>query len=202
MYANMKGWSYTLWDESMVADVMKEKYPHMLEEYDALPHAIQKVDLAKYIIADAFGGVVSDLDVIPAAHLDNIVSAPCTFDWCSRAHVIANDFFYTDIGLPGIFEYFSTNLARIKSIPVYKMWKMRFIFQTTGPDFFTRYLKKSGLNHNAKRLSSREFLDRKEKSRNILNPDAKLNIVHHLSWRPHVLLDANEGDTSSSVPSK
>ena len=87
MYANMKGWSYTLWDESMVAIVLKDKYPHMLDEYNALPHAIQKVDLAKYITADAVGAVVSDLDVVPATHVDNIVPTPCAFDWCSRARL-------------------------------------------------------------------------------------------------------------------
>ena len=87
----------------MVAGVIKEKFPHVFDEYNALPHAIQKVDLAKYIIADAIGGVVADLDVIPSTHLDNIVSSPCMFDRCSRANIIANDFFYTEIGLPGIF---------------------------------------------------------------------------------------------------
>ena len=117
-FQDMKGWSYKLWDENMVADVIKKKYPHILDTYNALPHTIQQVDLAKYIIADACGGIISDLDVIPLTHVDNIVFSPCIFDRCSRAHITANDFFYTEIGLPGIFEYFSTNLARIKSIPV------------------------------------------------------------------------------------
>ena len=188
-FKNMEGWSYTLWDESMVADAIKQKYPHVFDEYNALPHAIQKVDLAKYIIADAFGGVVADLDVIPSTHLENIVSSPCTFDRCSRANVVANDFFYTEIGLPGIFEYFSTNLARVKSIPVYKIWKMRFIFQTTGPDFFTRYLKKAGLNKFTKRLSCRSFMDPRQNYRAVSNPHAKLKIMHHLSWTPHVCSD-------------
>ena len=93
-FRDMGGWSYKLWDDNMVADVIKEKYPHLFDEYSALPHTIQKVDLAKYIIADAFGGVVADLDVIPNTHLDNIVSSPCTFDCCSRANITANDLLY------------------------------------------------------------------------------------------------------------
>ena len=75
---------------------------------------------------------------------------------------------------------------------------MRFIFQTTGPDFFTRYLKRAGLDHHVKRLSSRHFVDPKQTSREVINPAAKLKVLHHLSWKPHVLLDANEGDTSST----
>ena len=89
-FENMEGWSYTLWDESMVAGVIKQKYPLVFDEYNALPRAIQKVDLAKYIIADAIGGVVADLDVIPSTHLDNVVSPPCTFDRCSRASITPN----------------------------------------------------------------------------------------------------------------
>lgn len=200
-FAAMTGWSYRLWNEAEVGDVIRRRYPHIWDEYRALPHAIQRVDVAKYIIADHFGGVVSDLDVIPLTHLDNIVSPPCTFDQCSRANIVANDFFYTEIGLPGLFEYFLTNLTRVKSINIYHTWKMRRVFQTTGPDFFTRYLKRSGLNNHVKRLSSRQFVDAKQKYREVQNPAAKLKILHHLSWKPHVLL-ANEGDTSSTDPSK
>ena len=167
------------------------------KEYCALPQHIQRVDMAKYAIADAFGGVVSDLDVIPLTHLDSIVTSPCTFDFCSRAHIIANDFFYSEIGLPCIFEYFATNLARINTFEVYDKWKMRYVFQTTGPDFFTRYLKMAKLNHYAKCLSSRTFLDSRQDHRARQNPDGKLKIIHHLSWKPHVCSATKEEDVST-----
>ena len=98
----------------MVADVIKQKYPHVFDEYNALPNAIQKVDLAKYIIADALGGVVADLDVIPSTHLDNIVSPPCTFGRCSRASITANDFFTLILVYLAFVNICSTNFATIK----------------------------------------------------------------------------------------
>ena len=57
MYGAMTGWLYRLWNEAMVDDVIQERYPHLWEEYCALPHQVQRVDMAKYIVLDAFGGV-------------------------------------------------------------------------------------------------------------------------------------------------
>ena len=93
-------------------------------------------------------GLIADLDVLPRCHVSKIVAGnmPYVFDRCSRQGIIANDFFDAGpSGLPGIFEYFKRNLARVNSIPAYEQRKMRYVFQTCGPDFFTRYLKRAGL---------------------------------------------------------
>ena len=58
------------------------------------------------------------------------------------------------------------------------------MFQTTGPDFFTRYLKRAGLARYAQRLSARSFLDPTQRHREVVCPDAKLEIAHRLSWLP------------------
>ena len=63
---------------------------------------------------------------------------------------------------------------------------MRYVFNTTGPDFFTRYLKRTGLTRYAARLSARSFLDPRQKHREVVSPGAKLDIVHHLSWLPQL----------------
>ena len=185
-FAAMDGWVYRLWDEEAVDGLIRERYPALFDVYRGLRYPIQRVDVAKYAIADAHGGVVCDLDVLPRCHLDDIVLSPCTFDRCSRRNVIANDFLYTETGLPGIFDEFAANLARVEAIPVYARWKMRYVFQTTGPDFFTRYLKRAGLARYAQRLSARSFLDPRQRHREVVCPDAKLKIVHHLSWLPQV----------------
>ena len=185
-FAAMDGWVYRLWDEEAVDGLIRERYSVLFDVYRGLRYPIQRVDVAKYAIADAHGGVVCDLDVLPRCHLDDIVVSPCTFDRCSRRNVIANDFLYTETGLPGIFDEFAANLARVEAIPVYARWKMRYVFQTTGPDFFTRYLKRAGLARYAQRLSARSFLDPRQRHREVLCPDAKLKIVHHLSWLSQV----------------
>ena len=185
-FAAMDGWEHRLWDEGAAESLMRERYPTLFDVYRGLRYPVQRVDFAKYAIADAHGGVVCDLDVLPKCHLDDIVVSPCLFDWCSRRNVIANDFFYTELGLPGIFDNFAANLARVEAIPVYARWKMRYVFHTTGPDFFTRYLKRTGLAHYAARLSARSFLDPRQKHREVASPGAKLDIVHQLSWLPQL----------------
>ena len=116
--------------------------------------------------------------------LDKIVGdRSYLFDRCSRQHVIANDFCHVGPGgLPGIFEYFLTNLQRVNSIPAYQQRKMRYVFQTSGPDFWSRYLKKAGLNKYVEAISDRIFTE--QNHRNVYAPQPMLEIHHQLSWTP------------------
>ena len=43
MFAAMAGWSYRLWNEGTVDDLIQERYPHLWKEYCALQHNIQRV---------------------------------------------------------------------------------------------------------------------------------------------------------------
>ena len=183
-FKNMAGWEYRLWDEEQVEILCRSVYPELWNIYRSLKFAIQKVDLAKYMIADSCHGIVCDLDIIPLCHLDNIVGdRPYLFDRCSRKHIICNDFFYVGAGgLPHIFEQFLTNLQRVNNIPVYQQRRMRYVFHTTGPDFFTRYLKRAGLRGYTQGISNRTFLDPKERHRSVSAEHPKIDVIHHLSW--------------------
>ena len=54
-WRNMSGWTYRLWDEGAVEDLCKATRPEILRIYRSLRYPIQRVDLAKYIIADTPG---------------------------------------------------------------------------------------------------------------------------------------------------
>jgi len=140
------------------------------------------------LIADRYGGVVSDLDVLPLRPLDEIVgSSPYVFDRCSRKHIIANDFFYVgEKGLPDFARFFSENIRRVDSIAVYETWRMRYVFESTGPSAFTRYLKWAALAPYKHALSDRTFLDPKERRRDVKTHTPFLKVIHHLSWADHV----------------
>ena len=112
------------WTGGSTACGTKKRWTASFDVYHGTRYPVQRVDVAKYAIADAHGGVVYD-----------IVVSPCTFDRCSRRNVLANDFLYIETGLVGIFEDFAANLARVEAIPVYTHWKMHYVFQTTGPIF-------------------------------------------------------------------
>jgi mannosyltransferase OCH1-like enzyme len=188
-FRSQPNWQYELWDEAAVERLLRTRRPELWDTYCSLEHPIMRVDFAKYLIADTFGGIVADLDVLPLCHLDDIVGdRPYVFDRCSRKHVVANDFFYVGPGgLPGFWEYFLENLAHVRSVAVYRTWKMRRIYQATGPDCLTRYLRRTGLDQHVRALSNRTFLDAKEQRRSVSAREPQIEVVHHLSWRPHVV---------------
>ena len=190
-FTSFPGWRYKLWDDAAVERLIRARRPELWDTYGFLEHPIMRVDFAKYLIADAVGGIVADLDVLPLCHLDAIVGdrPSYVFDRCSRKHVVANDFFYVGSGgLPGFWDYFLENLAHVRSIPVYRTRKMRRVFQATGPDCLTRYLRRTGLDQHVRALSNRTFLDAKEQRRSVSARDPRIAVVHHLSWRPHVVV--------------
>ena len=189
LWRGMGGWSYTLWDEALVEALVRKHCPDMLETYSSLRYPIQRVDLAKYLVAHHVGGVVVDLDVLPKCNVDDIIGdKPFVLDRCSRKHVIANDFFYVAEpgGLPNLNDFFVENLARVNSIKVYEQRKMRYVFQSCGPDFWSRYLKRVGLDGFVVALSDRIFADPKQAFRNIYAEDPKLEVKHQLSWVPQL----------------
>ena len=66
-------WRYKLWDEYGVEQLCRNHYPRLWKTYRGLKYDIQRADLAKYLIADRFGGSIPDLDVLPRCHVSKIV---------------------------------------------------------------------------------------------------------------------------------
>ena len=63
---------------------------------------------------------------------------------------------------------------------------MRYVFQTSGPDFWTRYLKRVGLDGFVLALSDRVFADAKQARRNTYAEARKIEVKHQLSWVPQL----------------
>lgn len=183
LFKAQRGWKYKLWSERQVERLCRTRYPKLWPRYRRmLP--IQQVDCGKYLVADAIGGLIADLDVLPRRALDEVVgTSDYVFDRCSRKGVIANDFFFVSRGLPGIEDALLENLARVDAIPAYRERRLRYIFQGTGPDFFTRYLKAAGLARYMRALSNRTFLDPKQRHRDVRVRGAAIDVRHHLSWQ-------------------
>jgi len=120
--------------------------------------------------------------------MDEVVgTSDYLFDRCSRKGVIANDFFYVGSGgLPGIADFLLANVARVDAIPAYKERRLRYIFQSTGPDCFTRYLTAVGLAGYTRALSNRTFLDPAQRHRDVRARGAAIDVIHHLSWADQV----------------
>lgn len=183
------GWRYKLWTKGEIEELCRRKYPHLFPAFRRFKHEINRVDFAKYMVAHTFGGVVSDLDVLPLKRMASIVGEKgYLFDRCSRPGVIANDFFCVPRGgLPGLLEFCVERTSHVESKRIYDTWKMRRVFFSTGPDSFTAYLKKAGLAKHCRAISDRLFEDDR---RNVLAPAApSLMISHALSWVEEVQSD-------------
>lgn len=53
---------HVTWSEKMIRQLITDRYPHLLSTFDAYPHFIMRVDLAKYIILHYYGGFYCDMD--------------------------------------------------------------------------------------------------------------------------------------------
>jgi mannosyltransferase OCH1-like enzyme len=67
------GWEYKLWNEQEIRDLIKAKYPHLLCIYDNYPFWVMRVDLGKYCILEAEGGLLIDMDTKPLKPFNDIM---------------------------------------------------------------------------------------------------------------------------------
>lgn len=58
-------WEYRFWTDQDLEDLIRDSYPWFLDAYLAYPEPIQKVDAARYFILHKYGGVYTDLDILP-----------------------------------------------------------------------------------------------------------------------------------------
>lgn len=65
-----KDWIYKLWTDAMIDDYINTKHPQYKKMFDNFPYKIQKIDTIRYFILFDFGGVYSDLDIVPLKSLD------------------------------------------------------------------------------------------------------------------------------------
>lgn len=66
------GWEYKLWDEKSIRDLIKAKYPELLDIYDGYPFWVMRVDLGKYCILDSEGGILIDMDTNPLQSFEGL----------------------------------------------------------------------------------------------------------------------------------
>ena len=168
----------------MVETLIDANCPEFSPTYESFKYPIQRLDIAKYLVAHHTGGLVADLDILPKCHADKIVGdgVPYLFDRCTRKRIVANDFFYVGAqGLPGLFDDLASNKARLDAIEAYKCRKMRYVFHSTGPDFFSRCLKRTDLDTYTVAISDRIFLDQREARRSVSVPEPQIRVVHHFN---------------------
>jgi inositol phosphorylceramide mannosyltransferase catalytic subunit len=70
-YKDKKDTDYMLWNKDGIKQLL-DNYPKIRTFYDNLPHMIQKIDVAKYVILYHYGGIYIDMDVKFLRHLNEV----------------------------------------------------------------------------------------------------------------------------------
>lgn len=74
-----KKWKYELWDDIKIITLLR-KTPELIKTYYKLEYLHHKVDFARYIILNTFGGVYIDIDVEIVKPLDFLINQYKAYD--------------------------------------------------------------------------------------------------------------------------
>lgn len=146
-----QGITYKLWSRKMVENLLnKPKNKRFKKIYYDFDQDIMRIDFARYLILWNFGGIYIDLDI-------------CMMGKTIK-HLFQKDYFFVrwhDSKLPynailgtksnnplylEILEHCEESYYEKRKNSIYKSWKGRFVFQTTGHFMLKRVLKKNKIN--------------------------------------------------------
>jgi len=68
-------YEYMFWDQQSIETLIINYYPELYNKYKSYPEIIQKIDMAKYIILNHFGGIYVDLDLEALKPVDKLISS-------------------------------------------------------------------------------------------------------------------------------
>lgn len=146
---------YILWDKEMCEKLI-EIYPEF-NYYHNVRHKIMKVDIIRFLILYHYGGFYSDLDVIPKIENFDFLYEAINYDKLFVGHYywtpqedgkkIIMDMEVIGTGMEknkilyDYLKYIPSQIEEKNNMEIYNSWKIRYVFQTTGPPSFRRFLK-------------------------------------------------------------
>ena len=141
-FCNSNGYQYILWSPEM-CDNLIEEYLDYKELYYSVKYPIMKVDIIRFIILHKYGGLYADLDTIPL--IKKLKSS--TFIVAEKRRSNRKQYELEIIQsiknhqyLLKYVDYIKSQIEEKDKVEVYDKWKMRYVFQTTGPYSLTRFL--------------------------------------------------------------
>jgi len=139
---------YKLWSEKQVEKLLeKPKNKQYKKVYYEFDQDIQRIDFARYMILWNYGGIYIDLDIciIKNKSIKHLFILPYLFVKWHTSHLPYNALLGTRKNtqlLKDILDHCEESYYEKKKQPIYKKWKGRFVFQTTGHYMLQRVLKK------------------------------------------------------------
>ena len=141
---------YHLWTPDEIETLIRNEYPQYWPTYVNVRYPIQRVDMARILIAHFYGGLYSDMDVLP----NRCEYARQQFAVCAvPAGLAAKDKAYFDMEVisanprnPVLLKWMDYIQKQIQEKDyhaedsVWKTRRMRYVYHTTGPAALKRFL--------------------------------------------------------------
>ena len=132
-----------LWGEAELLELLKE-YPEFSPLWEDFRYPIQKVDFMRYLILYHYGGVYMDLDIYPMRDMDHLFEENYFFTRWNDSKDVYNAILGTEVHNEiylHILHHSYESFYEKSDIDIYKTWKARFVFQTTGHCMLNRVFK-------------------------------------------------------------
>ena len=147
--ARKNGYGYRLWDMK-ACDHLINKFPQFKKMYNSVRYPIMKADIMRFLILYKYGVLYSDLDVLPLQPKYSFHKLSfCVYYYTPMdKDKIKNtkpdmEMIYSPKGNEWLLNYIYHIEKQIKAkskVKIYKTWKVRYIFKTTGPKSLKRYI--------------------------------------------------------------
>ena len=143
-----QGIQYKLWSRNMVEKLLNEprnrRFKRIYYDFD---QDIMRIDFARYLILWNFGGIYIDLDIcILGKSIKHLFDKDYFFVRWHDSKLPYNAILGTKPNNPlylDILKHCEESYYEKKHKDIYKSWKGRFVFQTTGHFMLQRVLKKN-----------------------------------------------------------
>lgn len=188
-YCDTNGYTYKLWNAEEVEELVNT-YTNVKNYYYDVKYPVMKCDIARFLIIYSFGGMYVDLDVIPNKNVIEINENKLTLcKYMNKKDNMDIEIIYSPKYNIDLFNYIAfyipSQIEEKNKIEIYEKWIIRYIFNTTGPQSFRRYLKMNKMEFN---IIPTRHLEKDEKFGEI-NMDNYLDYdclsYFSLSYNPH-----------------
>jgi len=151
--AKKQGYGYKLWNDKMCTDLIN-KYPEFKSMYNNVKYPVMRADIMRFLILYEHGGMYVDMDVLPlkkSYSFDRL--AFCEYYYTPKKPHTNTDMevIYSPKGnmvLYNFLKYVKEQIKEKDKVKIYDEWKVRYIFQTTGPKSLIRYLKENNIEYD------------------------------------------------------
>ena len=151
-------YEYHLWNKQE-CDSLINLYPELLDMYNNVKYKIMQCDIIRFLIIYHYGGMYVDLDVLPNKynydHINLTEFYMAHYYWTpsfNDKRIIEDiEILYSppdNILLYNYLLYIKSQIEEKDKIEIYKNWKIRYVFQTSGPASFRRFMKINKMKSN------------------------------------------------------